>query len=87
MIVKIPFRVIQHNVTPQGEEIVFPYNGKWYRCSIDNAPADYFKLRKLMLWLLYGKTFDESVTVDLNAPAEIEIDLSVCEEIHETYPL
>lgn len=86
-LVKIPFRVIQHNVTPNGEEIVFPYNGKWYRCNIANVPEEYHKLRKLMLWLTEGKTFDESVTVDLSVNAEVEIDLSLCEEIPETYPL
>jgi len=86
-LVKIQFRVIQHNVTLAREEIVFPHENKWYRCDIANAPERYFTLRKLYLWLTEGKTFDESVTVDLNAPAEVEIDLSVCEEIPETYPL
>ncbi|RLG98616.1 hypothetical protein DRO29_00505 [Candidatus Bathyarchaeota archaeon] len=86
-LVKIPFRVIQHNVTPNGEEIVFPYNGKWYRCDIANAPKQYFTLRKLYLWLTEGKTFDESITVDLSLESVVEIDLDVCEEIPETYPL
>ena len=85
--VKVPFRVIQHNVTPAGEEIVFPYEGKWYRCDIANVPEEYHKLRKLMLWLLYGKTFDETVTVDLSLNAEVDIDLALCEEISENYPL
>jgi len=87
VVVKVPFRVIQHNETPEGEEIVFPHENKWYRCDIVKAPEYYYKLRKLMLWLTEGKTFDESITVDLSVNAEVDIDLSVCEEIPETYPL
>jgi len=87
VLVKIPFRIIQHNVTPAGEEIVFPYNGKWYRCDINNVPEKYHTLRKLYLWLTQGKTFDESVALILSNPAEIEIDLDLCEKIPETYPL
>ena len=87
VVVKVPFRVIQHNIAPEGEEIVFPHENKWYRCNIANVPKQYFTLRKLYLWLTEGKTFDETITVDLSLESVVEIDLSLCEEIPETYPL
>ena len=86
-IVRIQFRVISVNVSGGETELIFPHNGKFYRLSEDKAPSEWFKLRKIFLWLTQGETYSESVTVDLSVPAEISIDLSVCEEIPESYPL
>jgi len=87
MKVAIPFRVIQHNITPEGEEIVFPYGDRWYRCPISKVPEKYFKLRDVYLWIEEGKTVNRIVRLNLNVPPIVEIDLEECEEITETYPI
>jgi len=87
MIVEIPFWVILYNVTHEGEEIVFPYNNKWYRCDISKVPQDFFKLRQLKLWLEGQYTSNESLQVDLSKKPYIKIDIEECEEIPESYPL
>jgi len=84
---KIEFRICQHNVTPEGEEVIFSYNGKWYRIKAEDMPATYHELRKLKLWLEEGKLFDSLAYVDLSKPAIVEVDLDKAEEIAESYPL
>jgi len=87
MRVGIPFWVIQYNVTNEGEELIFPYNNKFYRLPIHKAPYEFWKYRKLLLWLTEGKTVDEEITVKLSEKPLVWIELDECEEIPESYPL
>lgn len=88
--VTVKFYQISVNLTDAAREIIFPYEGKWYRMDWENVP-DKFK----QLYVAYCKlngveipdflkpydigTFDISTT-------DIELDLTLAEEIPETYP-
>ena len=87
MRVGIPFWVIQYNVTDTGAELVFPYEGKFYRLDTNKAPSEFWKYRKLLLWLTEGRTENEQITVDLSDKPNVWIELDDCEEIPESYPL
>lgn len=86
-IAKVEFRLCLHNVTPEGEEVIFPYAGKWYKVKAKDMPDEYNKLRMLKLWLEQGKLFNCQLNIDLSKPAIISIDLDIAEEIHESYPI
>jgi len=86
-VVDVEFSMCQYNSAPDGDEVIFPYNGKWYRIKAEDMPSEYFKYRMLKLWLDNGQCFDIVLDVDLSKPCTIKVDLDKAEEIPESYPL
>ncbi len=90
---RVRFFAIRVNETREGREIVFPYGQEreWYRMSWEDVPERYKQLYVAYLklsgieipdWL---KPYDTG-TIDLTS-ADVEIDLSKCTQVPESYPL
>jgi len=87
MIVEVEYRLCQYNKTEEGDEVIFPYNGKWYRIKVEDMPSEYLKYRMLELWITQNVQFDVELNIDLSKPCVVRIDLSKAEEIPESYPI
>jgi len=89
--VSVPFHKIHVNTTPNGKEIVFKYEDKFYRMDWANVP-DKFKQLYVAKLKLEGIAVPEDLasydvgTFDLS-DTNIELDLNSAEEISATYPL
>jgi len=89
--VKIPFNRIYVNQGRRGLEVVFNYDGNWYRLDWDKVPERYKVLYVALLRLQglevpgYLREYERD-TINVS-DTSIEVDLDECEKIPESYPL
>ena len=91
IVVKVRFNLIQVNEIGESREVVFPYEGRWFRMDW-NKVLERFKVLYVAMLKLQGLEVPEDLkeyerdTIDVS-DIDIEIDLNQCEEIPEMYPL
>jgi len=88
----VPFHTIQVNaVAFEGPEVVFPYEGKWYRMDWADVP-DRFKQLYVVSLRLQGISVPSALqeyivdTIDV-ATLDIDFDLTKAQEVDEEYPV